>query len=154
MKALSVIQPWAWLIIHGAEIVPGGKTIENRSWNTRHRGRVLVHASASAGKTLESIYQAQQFIARTFGASAASRLPHLSDGRLALGGIIGSVRIVDVVPPWAPRGDPWHVPGQFGFVLADPEPLPFRPCKGQVGLWGGFTVIGGLVVPDDNGAAR
>ena len=37
--ALSVRQPWAWAIIHA------GKDIENRSWATKFRGRVLIHAS-------------------------------------------------------------------------------------------------------------
>lgn len=39
MKALSIRQPWAWLIVHG------GKDIENRSWHTKFRGRFLVHAA-------------------------------------------------------------------------------------------------------------
>ena len=39
MKALSIRQPWAWLIVHGR------KDIENRSWRTKFRGRFLVHAA-------------------------------------------------------------------------------------------------------------
>ena len=39
MKALSIRQPWAWLIVNGF------KDIENRTWPTKFRGRVLVHAS-------------------------------------------------------------------------------------------------------------
>lgn len=39
MKALSIRQPWAWLIVNGH------KDIENRSWPTRFRGKFLVHAS-------------------------------------------------------------------------------------------------------------
>lgn len=39
MKALSIRQPWAWLI------VAGYKDIENRSWPTNFRGRVYIHAS-------------------------------------------------------------------------------------------------------------
>jgi hypothetical protein len=38
MKALSIKQPWAWLI------VSGHKDIENRNCPTRFRGRLLVHA--------------------------------------------------------------------------------------------------------------
>jgi hypothetical protein len=38
MKALSIRQPWAWLIVHGH------KDIENRTWTTTFRGRFLVHA--------------------------------------------------------------------------------------------------------------
>ena len=38
MKALSIMQPWAWLIC------AGHKDIENRSWSTGFRGPVLIHA--------------------------------------------------------------------------------------------------------------
>ena len=38
MKALTVRQPWASLIISGA------KRVENRSWPTRHRGPLAIHA--------------------------------------------------------------------------------------------------------------
>ncbi len=37
--ALSVRQPWAWLIAQGY------KDIENRNWWTKFRGRFLIHAS-------------------------------------------------------------------------------------------------------------
>src|SRR5258708_14669636 len=39
MKALSVHQPWASLI------AAGKKTIEVRSWSTRHRGPLLICAT-------------------------------------------------------------------------------------------------------------
>lgn len=39
MKALSVRQPWASLI------ATGRKTIEVRTWSTRHRGKLLICAS-------------------------------------------------------------------------------------------------------------
>jgi hypothetical protein len=42
IKALSVRQPWAWLLIYGVERT---KRIENRSWSTRHRGDLVIHAS-------------------------------------------------------------------------------------------------------------
>jgi len=41
MKAISIKQPWAWLIVNGY------KDIENRSWSTNFRGRVYIHASLS-----------------------------------------------------------------------------------------------------------
>ena len=47
------------------------------------------------------------------------------------GGIIGRVEIVDCVE----RSDsPWFC-GKFGFVLANPKPFPFVPCKGQLGFF-------------------
>jgi len=39
MKALSVRQPWAWLIVNAY------KDIENRDWATKLRGRIWIHAS-------------------------------------------------------------------------------------------------------------
>jgi hypothetical protein len=41
MKALTVKQPWAYLICLGI------KDIENRSWKTNFRGKVLIHASSN-----------------------------------------------------------------------------------------------------------
>lgn len=38
MKALTLHQPWASLIAAGV------KTIETRSWSTRYRGPLAVHA--------------------------------------------------------------------------------------------------------------
>jgi hypothetical protein len=39
MKTLSIRQPYASLICRGI------KTIENRSWDTKYRGKLLIHAS-------------------------------------------------------------------------------------------------------------
>lgn len=39
METLSVKQPWASLIVCGA------KDVENRTWTTPYRGRLLIHAS-------------------------------------------------------------------------------------------------------------
>jgi hypothetical protein len=39
MKALSIKQPWAALIVSGI------KPVENRSWATSYRGPLLIHAS-------------------------------------------------------------------------------------------------------------
>ena len=54
MKALSIRQPWAWLIVRpdltdpiqrAAAFAAGEiKDIENRTWATKHRGPFLVHA--------------------------------------------------------------------------------------------------------------
>ncbi len=39
VKVLSLLQPWATLVVIGA------KRIETRSWDTKHRGDLLIHAS-------------------------------------------------------------------------------------------------------------
>jgi activating signal cointegrator 1 len=45
MKALSLWQPWA------SAIVSGAKTIETRSWFTRYRGPLVIHAGKRRIKT-------------------------------------------------------------------------------------------------------
>jgi hypothetical protein len=39
MKCVSLHQPWAWAVLHA------GKKVENRTWATRHRGPLLIHAA-------------------------------------------------------------------------------------------------------------
>ena len=46
MKAITIKEPWASLIINGY------KEYEFRSWKTNYRGKILIHA----GKTLEKEY--------------------------------------------------------------------------------------------------
>lgn len=113
MKALSIRQPWAWLIIHG------GKDIENRSRRTHLRGRIYVHASQ--GMTRDE-YTIGELMAEENGV----KLPAFDD--LQRGGIIGTVEIVDCVDD---HQSPWYF-GPFGYVVANPEPLPFQPCRGHL----------------------
>lgn len=113
MKALSIRQPWAWLIIHA------GKDIENRSWHTKFRGRFLVHAA-------KGLTGAELVRALNFCEERGLPMPDLCD--LQRGGIIGSVELVDSVDH---SDSPWYV-GQKGFLLRDPKPLPFMPLKGQL----------------------
>ena len=114
MKALSVRQPWAFLIVNGL------KDIENRTWHTNFRGRVLIHA----GKTLDPT----DTIARECEEMGII-LP--SDDELALGGIVGIATVVDCVERSA---SPWYN-GPFGFVLADSKPLPFFPLRGKLSFF-------------------
>jgi hypothetical protein len=136
MRALTVIQPWAWLIIHG------GKTIENRVWPTAYRGPLLIHAGARM--SLETHYQARQWVGREIG--WRHRVPFPSEGNeLRLGGFIGVVDLVDVCAP-NEHASPWHMPGHFGWYLANPRPVEFRHYPGAQRLWGNFEVVDGRVV--------
>ena len=116
MKALSIRQPWAWLIVHRH------KDIENRNWPTKFRGPVLIHASK--GMTRDE-YAAAFATAEEQGIE----LPPFED--LPRGGIVGQATIADCVQAHA---SPWFF-GDYGFVLADAEPLPFCPCKGRLGFF-------------------
>lgn len=126
MKALSIRQPWAWLIIHG------GKDIENRTWHTKFRGRFLVHAAQ--GMTSNEFTQALLYC-------YDRGLPMPDRGDMQRGGIIGSVELVDSLDT---SDSPWYM-GQKGFLLRDPRPLPaFVPYKGRLGFF---------EVPDEEFAA-
>lgn len=116
MKALSIRQPWAWLIIHG------GKDIENRSWHTTFRGRFLVHAAQGMTR---AEYNAASWVAGPLGVN----LPRFED--LQRGGIIGSVELVDSLDI---SDSPWFM-GQKGFLLRDPMPLRFIPLKGRLSFF-------------------
>jgi ASCH domain-containing protein len=47
LPALSLRQPWAWLVVNGY------KDIENRSWRTNHHGPLVIHASKNRSWTTE-----------------------------------------------------------------------------------------------------
>lgn len=116
MKAISVRQPWAWLILHG-------KDVENRTWHTVFRGPVLIHASQ--GMTRKEWNEAYVF------ALNARKITIPRFESLQRGGIIGQVEIVNCV---SRSQSPWFV-GPWGFVLQNPKPLPFRPYTGALGFF-------------------
>lgn len=119
MKALSIKQPWAWAIIHA------GKDVENRTWHTNIRGRILIHASKKFDK------KGWRWICRNMGRLGLADLPHSDEFKLISGGIVGSVNLVDCVTEY---NSPWLV-GSYGFLLANPKPMEFRPCKGRLGFF-------------------
>lgn len=115
--ALSIRQPWAWAILHA------GKRIENRSWHTRFRGAVCIHAAS--GCTKDEFQEARAFIAGVNGAEPPP-LPEMDRG-----GIVGVALLAECVH----RSDsPWFF-GPFGFVLTDVRPVTFIPVKGALGFF-------------------
>jgi len=121
---LTIRQPWAWLIIHA------GKDIENRSWPTRLRGRILVHAAK--GCTQQEYLDAAEFALTAVSDEYRGKGLVIPPWRtIERGGIIGSTEIVDCVEQSDSR---WWM-GPRGFVLRNPQPLPFTPCRGALGFW-------------------
>jgi hypothetical protein len=121
LRALSIRQPWAWLILHA------GKYIENRDWQPRNpglrfRGRCLVHASLK----LEPIDdELRERVRRTSGVE----IPQ--PGELPRGGIVGQVDVIDIVQQ---SPSPWFE-GPCGLVLTNARSLPFRACRGLLGFF-------------------
>lgn len=106
MKALSIRQPWAWLIVHGY------KDVENRTWRTGFRGRFGVHAS----KTFDR--EGYRWVQQEF-----PKIKMPAPEEFGYGAIVGVVDLIDCVTL---SGSPWFF-GPYGFVLANP--LPCSPMR-------------------------
>lgn len=111
MKTLSIRQPWAWAI------VTGRKDIENRKWNTKIRGNVLIHAGLKVDP------YGMEYL-KSLGIDVPKDLP--------TGAIVGHVHIIDVVT----SSDSKYFFGPYGFVLLNAfEFEPTIPCKGKLGFF-------------------
>ena len=165
MKALSLWQPWASLL------VAGRKRCETRSWPIRHRGPLLIHAAGYWSADLEALCRTEPFrsaleaMGVAFGYAPG---PNAKVARPALpfGMIVGRVNVIGchptdrtrveetyglawswtdgedtlLIPPLeAEFGD--YSPGRFAFLTRDPVRFHTRiPFRGRQGLFD---------VPDD-----
>ncbi len=106
--AISVYQPWADLIVRGV------KDIENRSWPTRFRGRILIHAGSNIKWDIVEEHR------RTLG------LDSVDDYEPQTMAIVGMVDIVDCVNTHRSR----FFLGPYGFVLRNAvrfrKPIRYR----------------------------
>jgi hypothetical protein len=114
LPALSVRQPWAWLIVNRA------KDVENRSRRTYHRGQLLIHG----GSNLHGCNEAIENVKRKQGVSVPAELE--------TGGIVGVVDLIDCAES---HNSKCLEQGYVGWVLANPRCLKFRRCKGALGLF-------------------
>jgi hypothetical protein len=116
MKAISIQQPWAYAILHL------GKDVENRTWKTKYRGRILIHA----GKTIDKkgVGWLNDLLLREGSKSLPEDLP--------TGGIVGAVEITGVIDKSYPNI--WFF-GPYGWKLKNPIAFPFVPYKGQLGIF-------------------
>ena len=106
MRALSIRQPWAELIMRRL------KTVEYRSRFTRIRGRVYVYASLGGPKNLDP--DTERFCKKKYGVVFLpnGRAAHCLDyDRLPRGVLVGTVEVVDC------QGED----GKFEWHLRKPE---------------------------------
>lgn len=158
-KCISLLQPWASLCVHTDSNGKALKQIETRSWNTKHRGLILIHASAKKIRLQEGMYDLIDHMQRTGFFDGYSQLPY--------GAIIGCVdleavlktdnidssadeyqqsmllnadrskfegNIATISPQEYAFGD--YSPNRYGWLLSNPilfrEPIT---CKGQLSIW-------------------
>lgn len=137
MKVLSILQPWASLV------VTGHKTIETRSWATKYRGELLIHASKKIPTDPQLYINIHDLCTKSGFESNWHKLP--------FGAIIGKVNLVDVqrmesgiehfmqhsnsdnekeyaFGDWREGRYAWHLENPILFNT----PIP---AKGQLNLW-------------------
>lgn len=119
-KALSIQQPWASLII------TGNKLVENRTWNTKWRGTLAIHAGKKIAR-----HDADS-LAAEFGIK-----PPLVTGYLGTADLVGvhpeaGARCCGI---WAETSERAGRP-VFHWLLDNPQALP-EPiqAKGMLGLF-------------------
>lgn len=165
MKAVTIKQPWASLIIEGI------KDIENRTWRTKFRGKILIHASAP-----------KKFNVELTDPQAIQGMPFLIqsgiDGNIPFGSIIGYVEVIDCVinhsSIWAEStpdcvnggcskctnftgecpesGIPFNELAKpiYNWVLANPVKFDTPiPTKGKLSLWD-FSICESCFKPVDD----
>lgn len=123
MKTISIKQPWASLIAHGI------KDIENRTWRTNYRGRVLIHAAGCHGRKFSvDLTDAQAKV--SFGVIAKETM----FGNMPFGSIIGSAEIVDCVQA---HSSIWAEKNVWNWVLANPilYEEAIENVKGKLSFW-------------------
>jgi hypothetical protein len=143
-SALTIHQPWAFLIVRPDITDPAErarlrsiaaiKDVENRTWPTRARGEVYVHA----GKHFDIavLIAFREYCRQGWGmppeALQAADLLLEKPELMQLGGIIGTMTIGTCSRTIV---SPWKAQEGYGFGLTDSKPLPFRPYRGMQGFF-------------------
>lgn len=127
MKTITILQPWASLIACGA------KRIETRSWSTKCRGPLAIHA----GRTVPSM---EFFTPRVEKALWNEDTP--------FGKVIAIAELVDCVEMTNDRIAAWREmygddeiafghfeQGRYAWILANVRGIEPVPAKGRQRLW-------------------
>jgi hypothetical protein len=140
MKALTITQPWASLM------AAGWKEIETRSWATRYRGELVIHAAKGFPKWARDLCGEPPF---------AQKLLHRSPDELPLGIGLCVVELIACISTdfleesWDRAEEVLKHPvseyerdfgdyssGRFAWITRFIRPLhKQRPVRGALGLW-------------------
>jgi hypothetical protein len=128
MKAITILQPWASLIACGA------KQIETRSWATKYRGPIAIHAGKQPGKC----HKVPEW-----------RLEEIFGGaEKPLGAVIAIADLTDCVKMSTLRMIDWReqygydeiafgdfIPGHYAWILGNVRKIDPVPAKGMQRIW-------------------
>lgn len=146
MRALTICQPYAHLIVTQQAELPIGavpKRVENRTWETRYRGLLLIHA----GKSMKFLHgdDRTKYPEMKFGAIIGIahlidcvRATYVSPGRNSARNSAMNFQCVfskevELKHPWLKTH--FHTEGPWCWVLAFARRIKPIPCKGAQGLW-------------------
>lgn len=124
MKVLTLREPWASLVLSGS------KTIETRSWQTRYRGEILIHAAVRRAD------------ARMDELTALVRGPLNYGLIIARCELTGCALIDEAYARRLALSDPINymcgdfTPGRYAWTLENVRALARPvPARGHLGLW-------------------
>lgn len=119
MKAISIKQPWAWLIANGYQ------TVENRKWYTGHRGDILIHAS----KSKKDLERDIEYVRQVFKIGIDPE--QLSFGKvLAVADLIACTK-----DPEGKVDQYWHEKGKFAWVLRRIRQIEPFEARGKLNVF-------------------
>lgn len=128
MKVLSLKQPWATLIALGE------KNIETRSWATKYRGKIAIHASKTIDKKVFQQYTFNRIL-KKHGITDISQIP--------TGVIVAIADLTEIIPTEELKINisrqekilGIYKKGRFGWVLKNVKPINHIIAKGRLGVW-------------------
>jgi len=143
LKAISTLQPHATLIAVGA------KRIETRSWSTKYRGPLAIHASKKLTDEQQSLCIKEPFYSTLSQAGYRIRRSVVTYDKiyadLPTGAILATCNLVDCIKmtpefiktiqrPELDFGE--YAVGRFAWILEDVKLLDVPiPAKGTLSLW-------------------
>ncbi|EJL29974.1 ASCH domain-containing protein [Brevibacillus sp. BC25] len=143
MKAITIHQPWATLIALGE------KRFETRSWSTRYRGPIAIHAAKKVDKDIcleepfRSVLAKHGYTVDNLPTGAVVAIANLTECWRSLGeGYLSGVPILQngikgQTKQISPQEDSfgWFESGRYAWEMTDVKQIDPVPAKGQQGLW-------------------
>lgn len=127
MKALTILEPWATLIVEGK------KLIETRNWDTDYRGKILIHSSKTQMRDSNYFNYVSCFVDNT---------------DFHRGCIIGEVELYDIIPVTQGLVDVVSKNNYIDLITSEFSTCKYAwllknakiydkpiPTKGSLGLW-------------------
>jgi len=121
-SVLSIKNPWAYLVVLGI------KDIENRSWKTNYRGKLLIHATQTPIKfnSYNELFTSDQI--------KIIQDNNINFNQMINSAIIGDVELIDCIQN---SNSLWAETGQWHWVLSTPKiySTPMLNIKGSLSIW-------------------